>query len=184
VAPQAACERALVENIQRSDLGPLEEAGAYQRLMDQFGLTQDAVAQRVGKDRSTVANAVRLLKLPSTVRQFVEDKQLSMGHARALLALEDDAAIERAARTVIAKGLSVRATEACARCVLKPQPQPPTTSEERPIKTPAIADLEQRLTRALGGPVEVREDAPGKAGSIKIRYLDLDHLDKILDRLL
>jgi ParB family transcriptional regulator, chromosome partitioning protein len=184
VAPQAAFERALVENIQRSDLGPLEEAGAYQRLMDQFGLTQDAVAQRVGKDRSTVANAVRLLKLPLTVRQFVEDKQLSMGHARALLALEDDAAIERAARTVIAKGLSVRATEALARGVLTPQPQHPTTSEERPIKTPAIADLEQRLTRALGGPVEVREDAPGKAGSIKIRYLDLDHLDKILDRLL
>ncbi|HPH66640.1 MAG TPA: ParB/RepB/Spo0J family partition protein [Kofleriaceae bacterium] len=182
VAPQAAFERALVENLQRADLGPLEEAAAYQRLMDEFSLTQDAVAQRVGKDRSTVANAIRLLRLPATVRQWVEDKKLSMGHARALLALDDDAAIERAARTVIAKGLSVRATEALAKpAASKGAPTPATKPSG---KTPAIRDLEQRLTSALGGPVNITEDAPGKAGRIEIRYQDLDHLDRLLDRLL
>lgn len=183
VAPQAAFERALVENLQRADLGPLEEASAYQRLMDEFGLTQEAVAQRVGKDRSTVANAIRLLRLPATVRQWVEDKKLTMGHARALLALEDDTAIERAARTVISKGLSVRATEALS----KPAPAKPAksgTPNASSVKTPAIRDLEQRLTSALGGPVTITEDAPGKAGNIKIRYVDLDHLDRLLDRLL
>ncbi len=183
VAPQAAFERALVENLQRADLGPLEEASAYQRLMDEFGLTQDAVAQRVGKDRSTVANAIRLLRLPATVRQWLEDKKLTMGHARALLALDDDTAIERAARTVISKGLSVRATEALA----KPATAKPTKAAKptgQGGKTPAIRDLEQRLTSALGGPVTISEDAPGKAGSIEIRYVDLDHLDRLLDRLL
>jgi ParB family transcriptional regulator, chromosome partitioning protein len=185
VAPQAAFERALVENLQRSDLGPLEEAAAYQRLMDEFHLTQEAVAQRVGKDRSTVANAVRLLRLPTAVRQWVEDKQLTMGHARALLALDDNAAIERVARLVISKGLSVRATEALA----KPAQSGDSRGKKTPrsaasTKTPAIRDLEQRLTSALGGPVTIVEDAPGKAGSITVRYLDLDHLDRLLDRLL
>ena len=112
VDTQVAFERALVENVQRSDLGPLEEAAAFQRLVDEFGLTQDQVAERIGKDRSTVSNAIRLLKLPPVVRQMVEDERLSMGHARALLGLEEAAAIERAARTVVDKGLSVRATEA------------------------------------------------------------------------
>ncbi len=183
VAPQAAFERALVENLQRADLGPLEEASAYQRLMDEFGLTQDAVAQRVGKDRSTVANAVRLLRLPATVRQWVEDKKLTMGHARALLAFEDDTAIERAARTVISKGLSVRATEALSKPA-SAKPTKSTTPSASSGKTPAIRDLEHRLTSALGGPVTITEDAPGKAGTIEIRYVDLDHLDRLLDRLL
>ena len=100
---QAAFERALVENLQRADLGPLEEAAAFQRLIDEFGLTQDQVAERIGKDRSTVANAIRLLKLPPPVRQLVEDERLSMGHARALLGLDEPAAIERAARQVVDK---------------------------------------------------------------------------------
>ena len=85
VDSQVAFERALVENLQRADLGPIEEATAFQRLVDEFGLTQDAIAERIGKDRSTVANAIRLLKLPMPVRQLVEDERLTMGHARALL---------------------------------------------------------------------------------------------------
>src|SRR5262249_61613857 len=109
-----ALERALVENLQRADLGPLEEAGAYQRLVEEYGLTQDEIAGRIGKDRSTVANALRLLKLPGPVRQLVEDERLSMGHARALLGLDEPAAIERAARDVVGRQLPGPAPEALA----------------------------------------------------------------------
>ncbi|MBK9031183.1 MAG: ParB/RepB/Spo0J family partition protein [Myxococcales bacterium] len=122
VDSREAFERALVENLQRADLNPIEEALAFQRLIDEFGLHQDEVAARVGKDRSTVANAVRLLKLPDGVRAMVEDRRLSMGHARALLGLEDTAAIEVAARAVVAKSLSVRATESLVRATHDPAP--------------------------------------------------------------
>jgi ParB family chromosome partitioning protein len=176
-----ALERALVENLQRADLGPLEEASAYQRLVDEFGLTQDEIAERIGKDRSTIANAIRLLKLPAPVRQMVEDEKLSMGHARALLGLEDASAIERAARSVIDRQLSVRATEALVKKTRAPEP---ATKPAPPAKSASVRDLEDRLTRALGGPVKITEDEPGKAGSIEIRYMDLDHLERLLDRLL
>ena len=179
---QAAFERAIVENVQRSDLGPLEEAAAFQRLVDEFGLTQDQVADRIGKDRSTVANAIRLLKLPPAVRQMVEDEKLSMGHARALLGLDDAPAIERAARTVIDKAMSVRAAEALVKKLRTPEA--PRSAPKAAGKSASVRDLEERLTRALGGPVVITEDEPGKAGRIEIRYLDLDHLDRLLDRLL
>ncbi len=180
----AALERALVENIQRADLGPLEEATAFQRLVDEFGLTQDEIGARIGKDRSTVANTMRLLKLPSSVRQMVEDDQLSMGHARALLGLDDPDGIEVAARKVIARQLSVRATEDLVKKTRAPEPRPPRPPAPPPGKSASVRDLEERLTKALGGPVEITEDAPGKAGTIAIRYMDLDHLDRLLDRLL
>lgn len=183
VDSQVAFERALVENLQRSDLGPIEEAVAFQRLCDEFGLTQEQVAERIGKDRSTVANAIRLLKLPSNVRQMVEDGRLSMGHARALLGLEEPAHIERAARLVLDKALSVRATEALVKKLRSPDRDAPkrrTPAE----KSATVRDLEERLTKALGGPVTITEDEPGKAGRIEIKYLNLDHLDRLLDRLL
>ena len=178
----AALERALVENLQRADLGPLEEAAAFQRLVDEFGLTQEEIGGRIGKDRSTVANTMRLLRLPAEVRQLVEDEALTMGHARALLGLETPEAIEIAARKVVAKQLSVRATEDLVKKTRDPE-------QERPARTPtqksaSVRDLEERLTRALGGPVTITEDAPGKAGTIQIRYMNLDHLERVLDRLL
>jgi ParB family chromosome partitioning protein len=178
-----ALERALVENLQRADLGPLEEAAAYHRLVEEFGLTQEAIAERIGKDRSTIANSIRLLKLPPGVRQLVEDDRLSMGHARALLALDEPAEIERAARQVVERQLSVRATEALVKKTRDPDPEdrrPPA----RPQKSASVRDLEERLTRALGGPVAITEDEPGKAGRIEIRYMNLDHLERLLDRLL
>jgi ParB family transcriptional regulator, chromosome partitioning protein len=181
---QAAFERAIVENVQRSDLGPLEEAAAFQRLVDEFGLTQDQVADRIGKDRSTVANAIRLLKLPPAVRQMVEDTQLSMGHARALLGLEDAPAIERAARQVVDKALSVRATEGLVKKLRTPESDAPRSAPKAAGKSASVRDLEERLTRALGGPVVITEDEPGKGGRVEIRYHDLDHLDRLLDRLL
>jgi ParB family chromosome partitioning protein len=177
-----ALERALVENIQRADLGPLEEAAAYQRLIEEFGLTQEAVAERIGKDRSTVANSLRLLKLPGPVRQLVEDDRLSMGHARALLALDEPAAMERAARQVVDRQLSVRATESLVKKAKQPEDTRPPSS--KPEKSASVRDLEERLTRAVGGPVTITEDEPGKAGRIEIRYMNLDHLERLLDRLL
>jgi ParB family chromosome partitioning protein len=182
VEEATALERALVENLQRADLGPLEEAAAYQRLVDEYELSQDEIAERIGKDRSTVANAIRLLKLPPGAKQLVEDERLSMGHARALLGLDEAAEIERAARNVVEKQLSVRATEQLVRKAKSPAPERPV--KKPATKSPSVRDLEERLTRSLGGPVTITEDEPGKAGHIEIRYMDLDHLERLLDRLL
>ncbi len=183
VTETTALERALVENLQRADLGPLEEAAAYQRLAAEYELTHDEIAERVGKDRSTIANAIRLLKLPAATRQLVEDEKLSMGHARALLGLDEAAEIDRAARQVVDKQLSVRATEA----LVKKARSPEANDRRPPAKSPksaSVRDLEERLTRSLGGPVTITEDEPGKAGHVEIRYMDLDHLERLLDRLL
>jgi len=180
VEESTAFERALVENLQRADLGPLEEAAAYQRMVDHLGYSHEHIAERIGKDRSTVANMVRLLKLPAPVRQLVDESRLSMGHARALLGLDEAAAIERAARTVVDRGLSVRATEA----LVKKARAPEKPAKPGPAKSASVRDLEERLTRSLGGPVKITEDAPGKSGRIEIRYMDLDHLERLLDRLL
>jgi ParB family transcriptional regulator, chromosome partitioning protein len=178
-----ALERALVENLQRADLGPLEEAAAFQRLASEYDLSHDEIAERIGKDRSTVANAIRLLKLPAPVRQLVEDERLSMGHARALLGLEDGPAIEKAARTVVDKQLSVRATESLVKKARSPErDRAPRAAAAG--KSASVRDLEERLTRSLGGPVTITEDEPGKAGHVEIRYMDLDHLERLLDRLL
>jgi ParB family transcriptional regulator, chromosome partitioning protein len=178
---QVAFERALVENLQRSDLGAIEEAVAFQRLQDEFRMTQDQIADHIGKDRSTVANSIRLLKLPPRVRQMVEDKSLAMGHARALLGLDDAAAIERAARTVIDKQLNARQVEALVRGDRNPARAKPRKQLE---KSASVRDLEERLTKAIGGPVAITELEPGKSGTIQIKYLNLDHLDRLLDRLL
>jgi ParB family chromosome partitioning protein len=182
VDTKGAFERALVDNLQRADLGPLEEAAAFQRLVDEFSMSHEQVADRIGKDRSTVANSIRLLKLPISVRQLVEDQRLGMGHARALLGLDEPAAIEQAARTVVAKGFSVRATEDLVKKLRSPAKAKPRKTTAQ--KTASVRDLEERLTRTLGGPVTITEDEPGKAGRIEVRYMSLDHLERLLDRLL
>ncbi len=181
VDSQVAFERALVENLQRSDLSAIEEAIAFQRLVEEFHLTQDQIAEHIGKDRSTVSNAIRLLKLPPDVRQMVEDGRLAMGNARALLGLDEAAAISRFARVVIDKELTVRATENLVKQHRAPERAKPRKKAE---KSASVKDLEERLTKALGGPVVISEDEPGKAGRIEIKYFDLDHLDRLLDRLL
>lgn len=184
VAAGEAFERALVENLQRADLGPLEEAAAFQRLSEEFGLTQDQIGERIGKDRSTVANTMRLLKLPVEVRQYVEDEKLSMGHARALLGLDDADQMGVAARKVIAKQLSVRATEDLVKKTRDPQAAKERAPAAILAKSASVRDLEERLTSSLGGPVTITEDAPGKGGRIEVRYMNLDHLERLLDRLL
>jgi len=175
-----AFELALVENIQRADLNPIEEAVAYRRLCDEHGYTQEQVADRVGKDRTTVANALRLLKLPPLVRSLVQDGSLSMGHARALLALDAPDAIETAARKVRDRALSVRATEELVRRARSPQP---SGSPAESPKSASVRDLEQRLTRALGARVTIQDQGGNRGGKIEIRYANLDDLDRILDRL-
>jgi ParB family transcriptional regulator, chromosome partitioning protein len=184
VSPKESFERALVENLQRSDLNPMEEAEAYARLVSEHGYTQEQVAERVGKERSTVANSLRLLKLPPSVRQKVEEGALSMGHARALLALESVPDIEVVSRQIAARGLSVRATEALIRQRLR---GPGTaTAKTAPVaqKSASVRDVENRLTKSLGAQVSLSEDANGKGGTIEIRYADLDDLDRLLERLL
>src|SRR5690606_32903574 len=165
VSPREAFERALVENLQRSDLNPIEEAEAYQRLVDEHGYTQEQIAERVGKDRSTVANSLRLLKLPPPVRKKVEEGALSMGHARALLGLESAADIEVAARQVVGRGLSVRATEAMVRQRLGGASAPAARAPEQ--KSASVRDVERRLTKALGAQVSLTEDRSGKGGRIE-----------------
>ena len=183
VAPKEAFERALVENLQRADLNPIEEAEAYSRLVSEFEYTQEQVAGSVGKDRSTVANSLRLLRLPPGVRAMVEENRLSMGHARALLGLDSPDDIESAARVVVGKSLTVRATEEMVRNHQKggggAQPKKPT-----PQKSASVRDLETRLTKSLGSKVDLAEDRRGDGGKIEIRYANLDDLDRLLELLI
>jgi ParB family transcriptional regulator, chromosome partitioning protein len=186
VAEQQAFELALVENLQRADLNPIEEAEGYQRLMAEFGYTQENLASRVGKDRSTVANALRLLKLPPSVRDMVIAGRLSMGHARALLGLESDGAIERLARQTVSRELSVRQVETQVRR----ERQDRNDREEgksngataKPGPSPAARDLQQRLERTFGTRVKLVE-ADATHGHIEIHYHSLDELDGVLDKL-
>jgi ParB family chromosome partitioning protein len=180
MASRDAFERALVENLQRADLNPIEEAEAYQRLVEEYHYTQEQVAERVGKERSTVANSLRLLRLPPSVRGMVEEGGLSMGHARALLAL-DEPDIEPMARRVASKSLSVRATEELIR---KQTRKDGDEGPKTPKKSASVRDLEIRLSKALGSQVTLDEDGSGKSGRIQIRYIDLDDLDRLLARLL
>lgn len=177
-------ERALVENLQRSDLNPIEEAEAYARLVGTHGYTQEQVAEKVGKQRSTVANSLRLLKLPPQVREKVEDQTLSMGHARALLGLEAAHDIEIVARKVMSKGLSVRATEALVKSRLAGHKGPVSPPANAKTKSASVRDIENRLTQSLGAQVCLTEDKAGKGGRLEIRYADLDDLDRLLERLL
>ena len=181
-----AFELALVENLQRRDLNPLEEAEAFRRLADDHGLTHEEIARRIGKDRSTIVNSVRLLKLPDLVRAMLVDGRLQMGHARCLLGLSAEL-IAATAESVVTQGLSVRQTEALV-AKLKAPPRespktPPKSPLEQPQKSANLRDLEQRLHRSLGVPVRVAERVPG-AGKLEIDYANLDELDRVLDKLL
>jgi ParB family chromosome partitioning protein len=182
VSPTRAFEMALVENLQREDLNPLEEAAGYQRLIGEFGYTQESLADRVGKDRSTVANALRLLRLPDGVRSLLGEGRLSMGHARALLGLDSAPAMEKLARRVVSQDLSVRKVEELVKRERagEGEPRPAPTPN---VPSPNARDLGLRLSRTLGTRVEVVESSPGK-GEIAIHFHSLDQLDALLERLL
>ena len=175
-------ELALVENIQRADLNPIEEARAYAQLLQLRGWTQDEMATRVGKDRSTIANALRLLRLPEKVQEMVREGQLSMGHARTLLGLEQEADIITLAREVVRGALSVRATEQAVR-KHNSAPKAATTEpdDEAQRRKIIVRELEDRLRRRLGVRVKLRPKGKGKgAGTLEIPYGSLDELDRVL----
>lgn len=178
---QAQLEMALIENIQRENLNPLEEALAYQRLADEFHLTQEDIGLRVGKDRATVANILRLLRLPAEVRDAVATGALSMGHARALLSLTSDADQRRVAQDVIARGLSVRDTEALTRRT----PSSPSSASQPsapPAKDVHTRDAEQQLRFALGTAVTIHRRRKG--GSIEVTFSNEQELQRLYEYLM
>jgi len=181
VAEDSALEIALIENIQREDLNPLEEAGAYRHLMDSFDLLQEEVAKRVGKDRSTVANALRLLRLPEKVKDDLIESRLSMGHARALLALENEEDIVEASQQIIRKKLSVRETE---KLIKKIKNMFKTRAEKvdiiKPID-PNVLEVENSLRQQLG--TQVKLHTKNQGGRIEISYHDQTELSRILELL-
>ena len=173
---QKSAEMALVENIQRENLNPIEEAEAIESLMDEFGLTQDEASKRIGRSRSSVANLLRLLDLPDSVREYVSSGALSAGHAKAILALENKDRSEEAAKTVIAAEMSVRDTEKLIRKM---------NAEKLNVDKPAPAEginytreLERKVEKALGRRVKIKEN--GKLSSISIGYTDYEDLEKVL----
>jgi ParB family transcriptional regulator, chromosome partitioning protein len=179
-----AFELALIENIQRQDLNPLEEADAYHRLMSSRDWTQEQLAGHLGKDRSTVANALRLLKLPESVRDAVAEGRLAMGHARALVALPEASSVESAAREVMARGLSVRQTEGLVRKLKQGAGKNGVESKKGgPKESPEIRDFIARIERSLGTRCRL-DHRKGKGGRLTIEYESLDDLDRIVGRLL
>ena len=174
---RAALEVAIVENVQRESLAPLEEAEGYERLLNEFGYTQEALATAVGKSRSHVANMMRLLGLPKPVRALLDDGSLSAGHARALLGADDPVAL---ARTVVARGLNVRQTERLAQggAVRKPRPRAARPEKRR---DPDIVAVERELGELLGLGVHIEFDGVG--GEIRIDYTSLDQFDDFVARL-
>lgn len=171
---EAAIAMALIENIQREDLNPIEEAMALQRLQQEFQLTQQQVAEAVGKSRVTITNLLRLIALPEEVKTLLSHGDLEMGHARALLGLPVEQQTE-GARHVVARGLTVRQTEALVRQWLNTQERPTAATKV----DPDISRLEQRLAERLGSPVQIKHGQKGK-GQLVIRYNSLDELQGVL----
>jgi ParB family transcriptional regulator, chromosome partitioning protein len=174
VPDEAAIAMALIENIQREDLNPIEEAASLQRLQQEFELTQQEVADAVGKSRSTIANLLRLMSLQDDVRRLMEHGDIEMGHGRALLAL-DGGEQSHAAGQVVAKGLSVRQTEALVRNLLAAQDKP----DQPRVLDPNIRHLQDDLSQRLGAKVQIQHTAKGK-GKLVLNYNSLDELDGIL----
>ncbi len=174
VSDEAAIAMALIENIQREDLNPIEEAVALQRLQQEFQLTQQQVAEAVGKSRVTISNLLRLIALPEEIKTLLSHGDLEMGHARALLGLPQEQQVE-GARHVVARGLTVRQTEAMVRQWLNSSER----SKEEPKSDPDFQRLEQRLAERLGSPVQIKHGQRGK-GQLVIRYSSLEELQGVL----
>ena len=170
-------ELALVENLQREDLNPIEEAEGYRQLMESFQLTQEEIGERVGKSRSAVANALRLNHLCDTIKEMVIREELTQGHARALLAIESEEDQLEAARRIVAEGLNVRQTEALAAALAnRRSKQPPKAAN--PLMIQYYKDVENALATRLGTKVKIHEGA--KKGKIEIEYYSKDDLERIL----
>jgi len=176
-SPSEALELALVENLQRKDLNPIEEASAYQELMQRFDLTQEGLSTRIGKDRSTIANFLRLLRLPSIIQQDLIDNQLTTGHARVLVSIESPSAQRTLRDLIVKKALSVRQTESLAKKLQAPSKPKDTAAEgDRYIRS-----LAKDLQRSLGTKVTITKK--GKKGRIVIEFYSDEELGRLIDRL-
>lgn len=176
VSDSEALEIALVENIQREDLNPIDEARGYKELIRRFNLTQDQLAKKIARDRSTIANVLRLLNLPDTVKEGVEEGKITMGHARALLGLSDARQIESVYRSILHRGLSVRQVEAIVRRMLRTKSR--RTRAAKPVD-PELSRIEEELMRKLG--TRVRVTSQGGHGKIEIEFYSDDDLTRILE---
>ncbi len=181
VSDEQTLEMTIVENLQRADLNPMEQARAYQRLSQDFKLTQEQMAQRTGKERASVANFLRLLRLPEAVQHKVESGDLSFGHARTLLALESPEAISAATQKILALNLSVRQTESYVHNLVNPEAKPKKEAKPTQPEDPNVREAQDRLRRTLGLKVQI-EDKQGK-GKVIIEYANLEDFDAILTAL-
>ena len=180
VAPMESLELALIENIQREDLNPLETAEAFQRLISDFNITHDDLSKKVGKDRATVTNYLRILKLPFEIKKWIAEGTLSIGHAKALLQVEHQKIQIEIASRVIKQGLSVRETEN----LCKKNPSLITTQiKPNQRKDPQIASLEEKMMHSLGTKVRLIHRSNKKGGRIEIEYYSLEELDRLLELL-
>ena len=180
VSDEQALEITIVENLQREDLNPMDQARAFERLSSEFHMTQEQIATRTGKDRVTVANFMRLLKLPVNLQAQVESGELSFGHARTLLALKDHPDLEKIAKKIVALSLSVRQTESMVQGVLNPEHKEKAAKPE-PAVDPNVREVKERLQRALGLKVTI-EDKNGR-GKVIIEYSHLEDFDTLLESL-
>ena len=178
---EQAMEMTIVENLQRTDLNPMEQARAYDRLSREFQLTQEQMAKRTGKDRASVANFLRLLRLPAEVQGQVEAGTLTFGHARALLALENAEAILKAAQKVAALSLSVRQTESHVQGILNPESRPAKNEQKEKEQDPNVREVQVQLQQALGMKVRI-EDRKGR-GRVIIEYGRLEEFDRLMEML-
>ena len=169
-------EFALVENIQRQELNPIEEANAYRRLIDSLGLTQEEVARRVGRDRTFITNYLRVLKLPTDIQSLLETEKLSFGHARTLLAIQDPVTQRRFAQKIVKHGWSVRETEQRVKSLDERKPSPQKAPQ---ALDPNIRAAEAKLRRALSTQVRIHPQRAGSSGKIEIEYYSLADLDRI-----
>lgn len=182
VSDQQAMEITIIENLQRTDLNPMEQARAYERLAREFKLTQEQMAKRTGKERASVANFLRLLRLPADVQGKVEAGELTFGHARTLLALEDPESIQKAAQKVLALSMSVRQTESYVQGILHPErKQAKKEAPKQPEIDPNVREAQDQIQRNLGLKVRI-EDKNGR-GRVIIEYSGLEDFDALLDTL-
>jgi len=184
VSDEKLLELALVENIQRQELNPIEEAKAYKNLINTVGLTQEMVAERVGKNRTVVTTSLRLLKLPDEIQKLIEEEKISAGHGRALLMIDDSEVQKRVARTVMEMSLSVRETEKSVKRLGRGEPQ---TAENKAVKPKIDANVkaaETKLRRYLGTNVQIIPDGKGTGGKIEIEYYGEIDLDRIFNSIL
>jgi ParB family chromosome partitioning protein len=181
VPDEKVLELALIENIQREDLNPIEEAQAYKKLIDSIGLTQETLAARVGRDRSYITNYLRLLRLPQDIQLLIEEGKLSTGHARTLLGTGDSGSQLRIARRIIERGLSVRETERLVRELEDPGSKPRVAKARE--NDPNVRAAETKLRRHLGTQVHITQNQNGQSGRIEIEFYnpaDLERLFRLL----